>query len=281
MVVNNLRTMEMLHELRASPLTPALLQEIHATLTHGTLANPADEGRFQTASEERVTIRDAENHLLHQPPPVEELPGRIDRLCAFANDATSKIPSTLRAMMLHFQLAFDHPFVDGNGPTARALFYWAMLRNGAWLARYLAISPSILKARAQYARAFIHAEQTGDLTYFLLYHTRVVRLAIEGLTAHLTERRTRMHQAERTLRGIQGLNGRQRMGIQHALREPEARWDGRRWAAAHGVTLQTALTDLRSLLDGAWFVLDKVGRRSEFYAVTHLAARLQGGSGER
>lgn len=52
-------------------------------------------------------------------------------MCAFPN---GHLPDTfihpaIRAIILHFWLGYDHPFVDGNGRTARALFYWAMLRQ--------------------------------------------------------------------------------------------------------------------------------------------------------
>ena len=46
----------------------------------------------------------------------------------------------VRAILVHFWLAYDHPFVDGNGRTARALFYWVMAREGYWLCEYVSIS---------------------------------------------------------------------------------------------------------------------------------------------
>jgi Fic family protein len=39
----------------------------------------------------------------------------------------------VRAMILHFWLAYDQPFTDGNGRMARALFYWAVLHQGDWI----------------------------------------------------------------------------------------------------------------------------------------------------
>lgn len=59
----------------------------------------------------------------------------------------------LRAILLHFWLAYDHPFEDGNGRTARSLFYWYMRTQGYWLVEYLLISNILRKAPAQYTRA--------------------------------------------------------------------------------------------------------------------------------
>lgn len=45
-------------------------------------------------------------------------------------------------------IAYMHPFVDGNGRTARALFYWYMLKSGYWLTEYLSISRVIAKSKS-------------------------------------------------------------------------------------------------------------------------------------
>src|SRR5205814_10028127 len=60
------------------------------------------------------------------------------------HDALPIFHPMVRSMILHFWLAYDHPFVDGNGRTARALFYWSMLRNGYWMFEYITISKIIL-----------------------------------------------------------------------------------------------------------------------------------------
>ena len=61
----------------------------------------------------------------------------------FANegdDGERFVHPVVRAILLHFWLAYDHPFEDGNGRTARILFFWLMRSRGYWLAEYLPIS---------------------------------------------------------------------------------------------------------------------------------------------
>ena len=53
----------------------------------------------------------------------------------------------MRAILLHFWLAYDDPFLDGNGRTARILFFWLLRKHGYWLAEYLSISLSLPPAR--------------------------------------------------------------------------------------------------------------------------------------
>ncbi len=92
----------------------------------------------------------------------------MELLCVFANqrdDPDAFIHPVVRAILLHFWLAYDHPFEDGNGRTARALFYWSMRVQGYWLTEYLSISRILREAPSQYARAFLLTEtDEGDTT---------------------------------------------------------------------------------------------------------------------
>ena len=82
------------------------------------------------------------------PPPyaaagAEQLPERMEALIRFANQNSADGPflhPVVRAIAIHFWLAYDHPFEDGNGRTARALFYWAMLRDRYWMCEFISIS---------------------------------------------------------------------------------------------------------------------------------------------
>ncbi len=139
--------------------------ELHRILTEGTLDDPTAAGRLQRPDEERIAVVDAtDGSLIHTPPPATELPARLQALCDFANqgedESDSFIHPVVRAILLHFFLAYDHPFEDGNGRTARALFYWAMRTNGYWLAEYLSISRILREAPAQYSRAFLFTRPT-------------------------------------------------------------------------------------------------------------------------
>ena len=114
------------------PLTPEAILGLHRTLTLDTLDEPNAAGRLRRPDEAIDVVDNASYQVLHTPPPAGELPERLERLCRFANptDADPFIPPILRAILLHFALAYDHPFVDGNGRVARALFYWSALSQG-------------------------------------------------------------------------------------------------------------------------------------------------------
>ena len=192
MILNNFLTMQRIRELRDQPLTPQLVLELHRLVSEGTMDEPAEAGRLRLPGKE-VVVDDAYGTVFHVPPPAEELPGRLEELCRFANGETPKvfIHPVVRAIALHFWLAYDHPFCDGNGRTARALFYWAMLHQGYWLFEFISISSVINRARGQYERSFLLSESDdNDLTYFLLAQVKVIQQAIASLDAYLERKAT-------------------------------------------------------------------------------------------
>ncbi len=132
MIFNNYRAMHSVREQRHEKLTPTLIFELHRLVTDGTLDDPMDAGRLEPPDGERVQVFSPEGELLHTPPPAEQLPARMEALCTFANgeEAVGFLHPVVRAIIVHFWLAYDHPFADGNGRTARALFYWSMLSQG-------------------------------------------------------------------------------------------------------------------------------------------------------
>ncbi|NAS26499.1 hypothetical protein GT755_33095 [Herbidospora sp. NEAU-GS84] len=238
-------------ELRGEPLTPALIAEIHRIVTEGTLDDPATAGRPQLPGEERVVVMDMEGNVLHAPPPAEQLPERMEALCAFANgeSGTSYVPPVVRAIVVHFMLSFDHPFVDGNGRTARVLFYWSMLNQDYWLTEFLSISRLLKRKQAQYGRSFLHCEQDeGDLTYFIAAQLGIISQAITDLHDYLDRKVSQTRNLQRAVSALAGhLNHRQIALLQNAIKKPDARYTVRSHSRSHNVTVQTARTDLQAL----------------------------------
>ncbi|MBM3457904.1 MAG: Fic family protein, partial [Armatimonadetes bacterium] len=182
----------------------------------------------------------------------------------------------IRSILLHFWLAYDHPFVDGNGRTARTLFYWSARRHGYWLAEFLSISRILHRAPAQYGRAFLHVESDdNDLTYFLLHQVAVLRQAVQDLDDYVTRKVTDLRQAEERLRGMAALNHRQRALITHALRHPQQIYTIQGHRTSHGIVYQTARADLHDLAERGLLERKNRGRAFEYLAVRDLESRLR------
>ena len=278
MILNNFLTMQRIRELRDQPLTPQLVLDLHRLVSEDTLDDPADAGRLRPAGKD-VVVDDAYGTVFHVPPPAEELPGRLEELCCFANGETPKafIHPVVRAIALHFWLAYDHPFCDGNGRTARALFYWAMLHQGYWLFEFISISSVINKARGHYERSFLlSASDDNDLTYFLLAQVQVIQQAIASLHAYLERKADEVAALQQRLEGLEGMNHRQLALLRHAPSHSSFRYTVLSHQNSHGVSHQTARSDLQKLAGRGLLIAGKQGRREIFRAPEDLAARLPG-----
>jgi len=280
MVFNNYRAMLFVRDIMNMDLTPELVFRLQKIVTEGTLDDPDAAGRFRTAEEE-IVLEDETGTLLHMPPSASELKERLKRMCEFANGGATKVfmPPAVRAIILHFWLAYDHPFVDGNGRTARALFYWAMAREGFWLCEYLSISRILKKARAAYSRAYLYTEtDENDLTYFILYQSRVLLQAIKDLQEYLKRKAAEVREAEELVSQThalrQELNPRQLALLNHALKTPGVQYTIESHKRSHGVSYQTARSDLLNLRDAGILIQRKSGRAFMFDAPNDLRARL-------
>jgi Fic family protein len=282
MILNNYEAMRYIRQFIDKPLTPELVFEVQRIVTTGTLDESDGSGRFRNA-DENIVIEDETGARLHTPPPAAQLPARLQAMCDFANQSQLEefIPPAIRAVLLHFWLAYDHPFVDGNGRTARALFYWSMARSGYWLCEYVSISRILKKARAQYARAYLYSESDdNDATYFILYQLKVLLVAIQDLHIYLARKAREIREADDLVRRASklhaALNPRQLALVNHALKTPGHQYTVQSHQKSHDVSYETARSDLLGLAGEGLLEQRKSGRSFVFVAMNDLRAKLEG-----
>ncbi|BBP05828.1 hypothetical protein TPL01_07350 [Sulfuriferula plumbiphila] len=209
------------------------------------------------------------------------MPERLIRLCAFANGMEADEPNfhpLIRALLLHFMLAYDRPFAEGNGRAARALFYWSMVRQGYWLMELVSISSVLRKAPAQYARAYLHTEtDAGDTTYFILQQLNVIEQALDALKTYVQQRGQETRQLEQTLHSLGStvdLNLRQLALLAGALKQRSNRYTVESHRRSHNVAYATARADLLALASLGLLEQRKRGRAWEFLAPADLPERM-------
>lgn len=280
MILNNYRALQYMREVGTSLDSDTVL-ELHRILTEGTLDDPSAAGRLQTPEDERVAVFDRDSEkILHHPPPAEQLPARLEALCDFANepdDAEPFIHPVVRGILVPFWLAYDHPFEDGNGRTARALFYWYMRTRGYWLVEYLTVSRTLANAPTKYAKAFLQTEtDERDTTYFILYQLQVIERAVKELHEYLGRKAKEIRDVEKLIKaGASEFNHRQLALLGHAIRHPEQLYTFRTHSSSHTVTDETARNDILPLVDKGLLERHRVGRRHTFTPHPRLADRLK------
>ena len=278
MVMNNYRTMRMILQHKDEPLTPAFILSLHRSMVEGTLKSPEKAGQLRR-DKDRVYIEDTRSgDVIHRPPAAESLEERLEALCAFANDSGDEnyIHPIIRAIILHFQLAYDHPFVDGNGRTARSLFYWGMLHAGYWLFEYISVSREIYRHSRSYYEAFLNTEEDdNDLNYFIIDQLDTIYESVVSLMQHLRTKQQLQEQLQQSLSGVPHINYRQRNVLLHFLQHPNSHTSVSLHCREYNVVRQTARTDLTGLEKPGLLCKEVVSREFIFKPVPNLEQKLR------
>lgn len=264
MIVNNYNTIQYIVEHKEQPLTEELLLTIHRLMTEKTLDNPEDAGRFRT--NDKVVVADmVEGDIIYTPPSFQEIPEFVESLCNFFNNDNPRtfIHPIIRGIIVHFMLAFMHPFVDGNGRTARALFYWYMLKEGYKLTEYMSISRVIAKSKSSYEKAFRYVENDGnDMGYFVAYNLGALEKSFHQLRDYI-QRKRREKRAASSFMMAGNINQRQALVLQRLKEEPDTIFTVKDVQDQFSVSSMTARKDLSDLVQQGYLTeiaLNKVTR---------------------
>ena len=184
MIVNNYKAMRFIKDQTEQPLTLELIKSIHRIVTEGTL----DErymGIFRDNDD--VVVQDpSSGEVFHQPIPMNEIGSAMQQLCDFINDEGESPHPVIKGIILHYAIAYIHPFEDGNGRVARTLFYWYELKSGYRSMEYLALSRYIKDHKGKYEESYVFGETDGnDMTYFIHYNLKALMDSLDKFEDYL------------------------------------------------------------------------------------------------
>ena len=117
--------------------------------------------------------------------PWQALPERMGELVAFIHEE-SEIDDLLKAALIHFYMAYLHPYFDGNGRMARLMHLWYLVQQGYSSALFVPLSEYINKSRKGYYNAYTLVEENAtisgmvDTTPFLVYFIENVYHKLNG-----------------------------------------------------------------------------------------------------
>jgi Fic family protein len=193
MIFNNLRAIRFIEENQDKSIDKTFIIELHRIMTIKTSAEEC-AGDYRKGE---IFVQDhVDGEIAHVPPDWNELEDLMEKLCEFANRETEFIHPIVKASVIHFFIGFIHPFKDGNGRTARALFYWYLSKKGYTLIKNISISRAILESRIQYDKAFLKTEHDqNDLTYFISYSIKSLRVAFESLVRYRDKKKNDKEQS--------------------------------------------------------------------------------------
>ncbi|WP_400146918.1 Fic family protein [Candidatus Methanarcanum hacksteinii] len=250
MIVNNYKAIRFIKDQTEQPLTLELIKSIHRIVTEGTL----DErymGIFRDNDD--VVVQDpSSGEVFHQPIPMNEIESAMQQLCDFINDEGESLHPVIKGIILHYAIAYIHPFEDGNGRVARTLFYWYELKSGYRSMEYLALSRYIKDHKGKYEESYVFGETDGnDMTYFIHYNLKALMDSLDKFEDYLKrkigEERSTMIELfshglnDRQIRIINGLMGGGTVTVRSIQNQNQ-------------VSLNTARADIRHLIEAGLLI---------------------------
>lgn len=276
MIVNNYNTMKWIVENKNMEMSMDFLLQIHKIITTDTLNNEEDEGSLRKNDD--IKIYDETNEIFYTPPEQKDLNKLIGEFISFANDLNEDyvfIHPIIKGIILHFLIGYIHPFVDGNGRTARAIFYWYLIRKGYWLIEYMSVSRIILKAKAKYARAYLYTEyDDNDLTYFILYNIKCISTALDELKLYIQKKAEEKKQVLSLIKNTD-FNERQIVLIKDILHDKTEYFTVKQVEQRFNVSNQTARNDLTDMVKKHLLISKASGKKARFFAAPNFEKQLK------
>jgi len=266
---------------KSEPLTRDLMLELHRVATNGVSENDNIPGEFRVSNDIYIG---KDGNPLYYPPDHEELEDRLEKICEFANgkhdgeEGSKFIPPVIKAITLHFLIGYEHAFRDGNGRTARAIFYWFMLKYGYEIFEFISISKVIKESARDYGLSYLYVQKDyGDLTYFIDFNLKIILSAFEELQLYLKVKTEEFYALVKILENYKykdRLTFIQKDLIKKGVKEPGRLFKVKSVQNVYGVSENTARKLLRELEQMGIFLPIKLGRATHYIAPADLRERL-------
>ena len=275
MVLNNYKTILKIDEdFKDKKMSEDLIFELHRMLTDKTIEE-GDVGRYRR-DEDNIVVEGQignERYVTHNPPSEKFVKEQMERLINYANDSNDEVfvHPIIKAIFLHFWIGYLHPFVDGNGRLARALFYWYLLRNNYWTFMYLPISLIIKRAPTQYGMSYIYSEQDNfDVTYFFDFHIRKIIQSLEDFDQYVTRKMQENREIDRIISENIKLSDRQKFLLHHLISEKNANTTATSYSTINNISRQTAAKDIEELVKLGFVTGSRDGKYVKYTATQKL-----------
>jgi Fic family protein len=260
MIINNFRAIREIENRLDEELSIELILDIYQIMTVKTDASKY-AGNFR---DHPIYVKDhIDGEIAFTAPEHSGINQLIERLIHFINSEQEFYHPIIKASILHFMIGYIHPFGDGNGRTARALFYWYLIKKGYSLLKHISISRAILNSRTSYDKAFLKTEHDdNDLTYFIMYSMKNLRVAFQSLVTYRDRKREERQKASEITYELtqKGFNKRQADLLGYLFIKPKAKITVPIYSKKHDIVRQTATRDLADLEKKEIIIKSKDGK---------------------
>jgi Fic family protein len=204
----------------------------------------------------------------YQAVPLQNVEQEMEQFLLWFN-AEQKMDPVIKAAVAHFWFIIIHPFDDGNGRIARAITDMLLARADGSPERYYSMSAQVMVERKQYYAVLQKVQHSsGDITDWLLWFLSCLKNALLTTEDSLQSilRKTRFWQIHEQTE----LNARQRMMLNKILDGLEGKLKSSKWAKMAKCSADTALRDIKDLMEKGILQQESAGGRSTNYKLVEF-----------
>lgn len=218
---------------------------------------------YRTREMQIVSGPIGKENIHYQAPPPEQVADEMELFLNRLNEV-SKLDLVLKAAIAHFWFIIIHPFDDGNGRIARAISDLLLARSENSAQRFYSLSNQMLVDRKRYYQVLQKVQYSqGDITEWLswflncMYQTLITS---EKITQKILDKAAFWDQHKTTI-----LNARQRLMLNKLLDGFEGKLKSSKWAKITKCSADTALRDIKDLMEKGILQKEAAGGRSTNY----------------
>jgi Fic family protein len=226
-------------------------------------------GRYRSGEMQIVSGALGNEKIHFEAIPANKVKEEMDKFLKWFNDKSIKLDPVLKAAISHFWFIIIHPFDDGNGRIARAISDLMLTRADGTAERFYSMSSQILVERKQYYAILQKVQHSnGDITDWLKWFFNCLKnalLATES-TLHNVLKKTEFWKIHENT----PLNERQRLMLNKLFDGFEGKLKSSKWAKITKCSPDTALRDIKDLIEKRILRQEQQGGRSTNYEIVEF-----------
>jgi Fic family protein len=247
------------------PLTRKRLCGWHSSLfpTGFSGMHRIEVGRYRSGEMQIVSGAMGREKVHFDAVPASRVKTEMDQFLTWFNGSTSLDP-VLKSAIAHLWFIIIHPFDDGNGRIARAITDLLLARAEGSSERFYSMSSQILLERKQYYAVLQNVQHSsGDITPWMNWFLNCLKNALFATEHGLrkTMRKTEFWKIHEHT----PMNERQRGMVNKLLDGLEGKLQSSKWAKMSKCSPDTALRDIKDLMEKGILRQEMQGGRSTNY----------------
>ena len=222
-------------------------------------------GKYRTGEMQVVSGAMGKEKVHYEAVPFKDVKAEMDKLINWINK-DSKIDFVIKSAIAHLWFVTIHPFDDGNGRIARALSDMLLARSDGSSQRFYSMSNQILKERKKYYAA-LEKTQWGDsdITFWLDWFLNCLKNALIDTESTLKNVLSKADFWKKNALTV--INDRQRLMINKMFDNFYGKLSSSKWAKMTKCSTDTALRDIKDLIEKGILKQSEAGGRSANYTL--------------